>query len=473
MRNCFLLLGISFLTATCDSSDKKGESQATTIQVSYTLHKAASVYLTKDEKEQPVMSWCETDSLGKKFFYLSFFDPTTEKFSPAISIPIEQNASIHEEGMPKVAIKGNGSIVAVYETSSPTKENEYAGAVHYIQSFDKGKNWTQPLSIHSDTSTNGSHSFASIARLGNGEVGVCWLDATLDRKKGGRPVKFASTSDSSGFQNEVLIEPRACECCRTAISCNKKGNISVVFRSIGDGSIRDISLSTSSDNGKSFNRPVSFSNDNWVINGCPHNGPSVMNTDKATYATWFTGGKSKGVYYCELSKENKATFKRQVSADGRNIQLCLLPNGARVIAYSEQIHQKDSVFSRIVANRMEEGKVFVLNVTPEKAHATYPVLAAYGKDKIIIAWSENDKVFYKLILANEIGEEMKQPSTSLEYKIASIGGIKLSNKTDPSCGMQVDKDVQDTAFVNNKVIGFCSKVCKEKFLTASNVYKKQ
>ncbi|HEX5155320.1 MAG TPA: hypothetical protein VFW07_27955 [Parafilimonas sp.] len=473
MRKNILLyfFGIALIQS-CNSNTQLKEEQASApVLLSSQNQKASCAYLTSDEKNDPVISWCETDSAGKKYFFISYFNKVSQRLGDAIPVPVEQNASIHEEGMPKVAIKGDGSIIAVWETSSPTKENEWAGFVHYIQSFDKGKTWTQPLCVHADTSAGGSRSFASIARLSNGEVGVCWLDASTDYKKNGRPVKFASTEGNKGFRHEVLIEPVACECCRTAISSDGNGNISAVFRAIINDSIRDISISTSADNGKTFGKAASFSNDNWVINGCPHNGPCVANNNGISYTTWYTGGARKGIYYEELNKENKAIIKRQVSPDGKNIQLCVLDDGARMIAYNETIHEADSFYSRIIISKVEGDKIFSKNITSEKAHAFYPVVCSYEKDKIIVAWSEGGKVFYRLISADAVNNAIALPSNPHDYRIAAATGIKLTNHTDPVCGMHVDSDVQDTIHIDNKIIGFCSKYCKEKFLQSPGVYE--
>jgi YHS domain-containing protein len=40
----------------------------------------------------------------------------------------------------------------------------------------------------------------------------------------------------------------------------------------------------------------------------------------------------------------------------------------------------------------------------------------------------------------------------------------VDNKRDPSCGMPVSAEIGDTAHYKNKVIGFCSKECKDEFL---------
>lgn len=40
----------------------------------------------------------------------------------------------------------------------------------------------------------------------------------------------------------------------------------------------------------------------------------------------------------------------------------------------------------------------------------------------------------------------------------------VDNKKDPSCGMPVTAGISDTAHYKDKVLGFCSKECKDAFL---------
>lgn len=40
----------------------------------------------------------------------------------------------------------------------------------------------------------------------------------------------------------------------------------------------------------------------------------------------------------------------------------------------------------------------------------------------------------------------------------------VDNKKDPSCGMPVTAGIADTAHYKDKVLGFCSKECKDAFL---------
>ncbi|HEY5408776.1 MAG TPA: YHS domain-containing protein [Ginsengibacter sp.] len=45
-----------------------------------------------------------------------------------------------------------------------------------------------------------------------------------------------------------------------------------------------------------------------------------------------------------------------------------------------------------------------------------------------------------------------------------ITAAMVDNKKDPSCGMPVSAGIGDTAHYKGKVLGFCSKECKDEFL---------
>ena len=56
--------------------------------------------------------------------------------------------------------------------------------------------------------------------------------------------------------------------------------------------------------------------------------------------------------------------------------------------------------------------------------------------------------------------KMEMPKAdSVKYTVAMVDNAK-----DPSCGMPVGAGIDDTAHVKNKVLGFCSKECKEAFM---------
>lgn len=410
MKYIFIIT-LLFIFFSCKNNNAVDETNNLPIQLSDELHKASCVYLTSDEKNNPLVSWCETDTTtGKKFFFFSIFNDSSQSFSNAIPIPIKQSASLHEEGMPKIAVKGDGTIIAVYETSEPTKENEYSGFLYYIQSPNNGKSWTQPHYLDSDSSASTSHSFASLARLSDGEVAACWLGESLDHEKEGRPVMFSKTLGYEGFQNQLSITPSACECCRTAISSNLDGHVAIMFRNLLDSSVRDISVSVSNDAGKSFSKPTSFSNDGWMIYGCPHNGPSVVSGENNNYSTWYTGGRQPGIYYAKLDKNRQIIKKVHLSKKGRFAQICLSSTNHPIIVYNELFLKGDTLCSPIVVEKISGEKIFKKIITPQDAQASYPVLQPYKKNAIIVAWNENGKIYYHKINADDITDPSGLPA---------------------------------------------------------------
>ena len=55
---------------------------------------------------------------------------------------------------------------------------------------------------------------------------------------------------------------------------------------------------------------------------------------------------------------------------------------------------------------------------------------------------------------------MEMPKTdSVKYTAAMVDNAK-----DGTCGMPVAAGIEDTVHYNNKVIGFCSKECKDDFM---------
>lgn len=480
MKKLINILWFSLLAVTlvaCSNESKKQiikEALQPTL-LSNSAMEASCVYLTSDEKNNPVISWVEIDSSKNKFFYFANWEEANNKFSTPITIPITENTSIHEEGMPKIAIKGDGTIFAVYETSTPSPNSKWGiSDILFIQSFDKGKRWTAPKSVSTIRTAETSCSFSGISRLSDGEIGIAWLDTNKDPEKKGRPVLFAKTLGKDKISTPVVIESEACQCCRVSITSSAKGQISIAFRDLLPGSIRDISMSFSSDNGKIFHRITDFSKDGWMVDGCPHNGPSIaMNNDK-NYTAWFSGGSRKGVHYAELNAKGEVLQQRYLSHDGRFIQLNVLNDDTRVMAYNEEYMVGSEAFSRIMLTKINDTLFTKREITPNYIKASYPVLETYGDKGIVIAWTESGKIVYRNIDADKIiqkADEVKSTTISPvdEMKNQMNGQVEMA--IDPVCGMKVNvANSEVTSLHKGKTIHFCSTHCKKMFDASSEKY---
>lgn len=470
MKNILIILLFLFAFQACTNTSSY-ESAGEPILLSEVLNTASCVFFTEDEESNPVVSWVEVDSLDNKYFYFANWISEQQKFSLPKPIPIASNASIHEEGMPKIAFKGDGIMIALYETNVPVENSRFGlSDLIYITSDDRGESWSSPQPVQDKESLVGSRSFANILRLGDGEVAVSWLDSNPLDPESGRPVKFAKTNGNEGFGEATVLEPYACQCCRTAISDDGNGNISVVYRDILPGSVRDISVSKSSNNGDTFEDPIPFSNDQWVVEGCPHNGPSVVSKEGTSYVAWYTGSQQNGVFYAELDQDNDMSAKRCLDVDGRFVQLCLLSDGTRVAAFNKNYKQDGSMFSKIIVNKINDQGIFQKEITQEKSHASYPVIQELDNESVLVAWSDDGKVYYTSVNTTAVSDRAEEPR-SLALNVGSEINVELSSETDPVCGMHIGSKtkVQNTVEHNGKRLGFCGELCKKQFLEKNKI----
>ncbi|HLR49876.1 MAG TPA: sialidase family protein [Candidatus Sphingobacterium stercoripullorum] len=413
MKNIFVFISIILITLqSCNTSEKKENDNATLL--SDPQYAASSAFLTSDENNIPMISWIEMDSSDNKNFYFAKWDKDAQNFSSRKTIPIEQNASIHTEGMPKFAVKGDGTIVAIYETSIPSETNRFGlSDIKFVSSTDEGNTWTEPQSIQSDGLQIGSRSFSGILRLDDGEVGVSWLGTNPDKKIEGRPVKFAKTNSENSFEKEILIDSTACECCRTALSSNGQGEVSLVYRDLLPGSVRDISISHSKNNGKDFAESVAFSRDGWVIDGCPHNGPAVVSHQEKTFVTWFTAADEKGVFYAELDNNNQITSKIQLSQHGNFAQLALMPDESKVIVYDEDYEDEGTKYNKIIVNKVRQNEVFEKEISTPHTYGTHPAIQVATEHDVIVAWEDKNKIYCRLVKTNSIQNLKKKPNDEI------------------------------------------------------------
>lgn len=427
MMQCGLMALTVLWLLSCRQSDKapaRSTETAGAILLSDTANKAATVFLTTDERENPVVSWTEEDSAGNKKFYFARWNAEEKKFERRMEIPMPQNVSIHEEGMPKIAIKGDGALMAFYEVSVPQPGKKWGvGDIVYIQSGDQGRSWSTPASVNIRKTADASLSFSGICRLADGEIGVSWLDANQDgADQPGRPVMFARTSTGRGFGEPVLVEKIACECCRVAVAAGKGGNVGIAYRDLQPGNIRDISFSASFDQGHTFRSPRDFSGDEWEINGCPHNGPSIVSGKDRIYAVWYSGGQKAGVHYAELDTKGELIHKEYLSRNARFAQIALLPAGSRIVAYNENYQDADSVYSRIVLNKINKDGLFTEKIISPGKHGNFPVVQAAGTDYVVLAWRDSDRIYWKLTHATDINQ---RPETAgLVPEIAPLKGME-------------------------------------------------
>ena len=359
-------------------------------------------YLTKDASGNPVLSWVRLNS-DSTFSFCYARSTDGKVFDNPVVIPNSGDIQPHGENLPKIVFKPSGEIIALWGTRSTSLKNKYSGMVSYSQSFDDGKSWTSPKPLVADTAGYDQR-YYDVALLPGGEVGIIWLDNRKTNEREGSALYFASTEGNKGFHNERLIAESCCQCCRTDLFVDSKGALHTLYRGIMQDSIRDMVHAVSTDGGKSFSSPKRISDDNWVINACPHTGPAMTENSEGLHFAWFTGGRNKGAFYARSIDNGKNfTPRDSISGLGSHPQIAAFKNGELIITWDEFVTVGDKSVKRIgVQKRTSQGvpgqKTFI---TADDITATYPVVLALDSNASLIAYSrkagEKNYIDYQIV----------------------------------------------------------------------------
>ena len=104
----------------------------------------------------------------------------------------------------------------------------------------------------------------------------------------------------------------------------------------------------SADGAKTFTAPERINADNWVINGCPHTGPTMTENNEGLHYAWYTGGKTAGCFYKESSNGKSSQEKPEsISRRGSHPQMATLPDNSLVIVWDELLEASDKPAKRI------------------------------------------------------------------------------------------------------------------------------
>lgn len=66
--------------------------------------------------------------------------------------------------------------------------------------------------------------------------------------------------------------------------------------------------------------------------------------------------------------------------------------------------------------------------------------------------------------ANANAQATVSPETTDSIRHAQLNKLNIANENDPACGMPLLRGFDDTATYKGKLIGFCSKDCRDSFM---------
>jgi len=222
-------------------------------------------------------------------------------FSAPVAITPEK---VHLDNGPdaraSIAVDGKGRVFVSYAIF---KDNNYNAEVFFSRSTDKGHSFSAPTPLVDNTA---SQRFAALAVSPNGDLFATWLDkrgVVAAAKQGktyvGAALGYAWSKDGGAhFTPSRIALDNTCECCRIGVGFNGPDQPVVVFRNVFGGTVRDHAI-LSFQNADTPGPMRRVAVDNWHLNGCPHQGPSLSVSKAGAYhVVWSTQGDArKGVFY--------------------------------------------------------------------------------------------------------------------------------------------------------------------------------
>jgi hypothetical protein len=326
-------------------------------------------------------------------------------------------ASISGEQPPRIVLSARGSTtpaVLVVWTAKSASGTRLVSA----RSNDGGKSFGAAVSVPGGDAS-GNRGWESAAVTAQGDFVAVWLDhrevpartpgaQTGEAHQHGAATQRAPAEGVARAQLSQIffarlgepasaraIAPGVCYCCKTSVATGADGTIIAAWRHVYPGNVRDIALAKSSDGGRTFATPVRVSEDNWVLDGCPENGPAVaIDSTNAIHVLWPTlvrasagAEETMALFYATSKDDQRFTKRQRVPTEGvpRHPQLAVGPGGAITIAWDEQLKAGRRI---VVAKGISEGNnaVRFVRQSVSDGPGTYPVVASLA-NAAIVAWT--------------------------------------------------------------------------------------
>jgi hypothetical protein len=233
--------------------------------------------------------------------------------------------------------------------------------------------------------------FGTVFDAGGGGFGFIFLDGRFVQSSPPRAetaLQVTTYGSDGARRSEASIDPRVCECCQTSTAMTAEGPI-VAYRDRSDGEIRDIAVARLT--GGRWSAPVSVHHDNWKIDGCPVNGPSVAASGRDVTVAWFTAAGGDRRVLAAFSRDAGRTFSSPIRVDdggglGR-VQAVWLGDGSAAVSWVESGNSGSSVRVRRIARDGTRGPATVI---AGSTGSHYPRMVR-AEGEMVFAWTESTR----------------------------------------------------------------------------------
>ena len=308
MRPLTALIALTFLASLTACDGQNPAALGTPVSLQLPGGEIAGPRLSERLDGGLVLSWIEPAESDAVLRYAAISDG---ELATPVDVVADRRMFVNWADLPSVMQVSGEHWIAHWLRYSA--ERTYSYNVVLSQSFDDGKNWSEPMPAHTD-GTPTEHGFVSMHRQPEG-VGLVWLDG---RNTPAAPMTLrgAVVTPDGKRTHEQVIDPSVCDCCQTDIAVSSRGPMAV-YRDRTDTEIRDIYVTRYTD--ETWETGSRLFADNWEIAGCPVNGPSIVADGERVAIAWFSAAGNAPVVRVMLSQDGGTTFGAPVEVAARRL----------------------------------------------------------------------------------------------------------------------------------------------------------
>jgi hypothetical protein len=358
------------------------------------------------------VAWGASDASGETDVFAATSRDGGRTFTPPVRVnDIVGDARVNGEQPPRVSVTEH-ALTIVW-----TAKGERGTTLLQARSTD-GRTWTKAAVVPGGDAA-GNRGWENIAALPAASSAAArtfavWLDhRELAKQDGdvaashhdhaamsaGKPDGVAMAQKSKlyvaaldGASPPVAVTGGVCYCCKTAIAGGADGSIYTAWRHVFPGNIRDIAFTSSRDGGRTFAPPVRVSEDKWVLEGCPDDGPAMAVDGRGRiHIVWPTlvtdaGKQTIALFYATSVDAKHFSPRRPIPTEGmpHHPQIAIGPDGAPIVAWDEAANGgRRAVMARLIGDAQGVPR-FAREALGDTA--LYPVVAA-ARDGAVVAWT--------------------------------------------------------------------------------------
>jgi hypothetical protein len=308
---------------------------------------------------------------------------------PVMVTPEPMNLDWGPDARARIVVDDKGGLVVTFGTF---QDKNFNGRAYFARSTDNGASFTRPRPITADTT---SQRFEVAGVDPSGRVFAAWLDKrnvasarAAGRAYPGAALAYAWEDGAADFGGTAIALDNACECCRIGLAFAGAGRPAVAFRDIFPGSVRDHAVITFQDE-KTPGPVRRVSVDDWKIEACPHQGPSLaIAPDGSYHVAWFTDGAArKGVFYARAdSADAPFSVPRALSKlDRQPARPYLLASGSALHLVWKEFDGTKAVVRWQVSHDSGRQWTEARTVADTEDASDHPILVA-DRQRVYLSW---------------------------------------------------------------------------------------